>query len=95
MRTTFASVVLLGDQRYRCFFWRCVASGLLFSWRESLSAGQSIFDTVTAYLTTANGVAFKRIKFQDDKLSGLGDGAWMQFKSTSELFREIEILSIS
>lgn len=53
----------------------------IVSLQETL--GQSIFDTVTAYLTTANGVPFKRIKFQDDKLSGLGDGAWMQFKSTS------------
>ncbi|CDJ63750.1 endonuclease/exonuclease/phosphatase domain-containing protein, putative [Eimeria necatrix] len=45
--------------------------------------GQSIFETVTVYLSTVNGTSFKRIKFSEDKLSGLGDGAWMQFKSTS------------
>ncbi|XP_026190267.1 uncharacterized protein LOC34617323 [Cyclospora cayetanensis] len=45
--------------------------------------GQTIFNTVTVYLTAVNGVSYKRIKFSEDKLSGLGDGAWMQFKSTS------------
>ncbi|KAL8448391.1 hypothetical protein Emag_003942 [Eimeria magna] len=53
----------------------------IISLQETL--GQTIFDAITVYLTTVNGVSFKRIRFQEDKLSGLGDGAWMQFKSTS------------
>ncbi|KAL8427851.1 hypothetical protein Efla_005817 [Eimeria flavescens] len=46
--------------------------------------GHTIFEAITVYLTTVNGFPYKRIRFQEDKLSGLGDGAWMQFKSTSE-----------
>ncbi|KAL8444995.1 hypothetical protein Emed_005964 [Eimeria media] len=53
----------------------------IISLQETL--GQTIFEAITVYLTTVNGVPFKRIRFQEDKLSGLGDGAWMQFKSTS------------
>ncbi|KAL8270180.1 hypothetical protein Esti_005907 [Eimeria stiedai] len=53
----------------------------VISLQETL--GHTLFDAITVYLTTVNGVSFKRIRFQEDKLSGLGDGAWMQFKCTS------------
>ncbi|KAL8435387.1 hypothetical protein ACSSS7_002519 [Eimeria intestinalis] len=55
----------------------------IVSLQETL--GQTIFEAITVYLTTVNGMPFKRIRFQEDRLSGLGDGAWMQFKSTSFL----------
>ncbi|PHJ21094.1 endonuclease exonuclease phosphatase family protein, partial [Cystoisospora suis] len=49
--------------------------------QETIS--DNVFQTITAYLSQENGRPYRRMQAVEDRISGLGDGAWTQFKSTS------------
>ncbi|KFG53234.1 endonuclease/exonuclease/phosphatase family protein [Toxoplasma gondii FOU] len=49
--------------------------------QETIS--DSIFHAIMTYLCDVNGRPYVRMRAAEDKISGLGDGAWTQFKSTS------------
>ncbi|PFH32175.1 endonuclease/exonuclease/phosphatase family protein [Besnoitia besnoiti] len=49
--------------------------------QETIS--DSVFQAIMAYISEVNGHQYARMHAVEDKISGLGDGAWTQFKSTS------------
>ncbi|CBZ51047.1 hypothetical protein NCLIV_041220 [Neospora caninum Liverpool] len=49
--------------------------------QETIS--DSVFHAIMTYLCNVNGRPYIRMHATEDKISGLGDGAWTQFKSTS------------
>ncbi|XP_058515671.1 inositol polyphosphate 5-phosphatase K-like [Ochotona princeps] len=49
--------------------------------QETIS--DSVFHAITLFLRKENGIPYRRLQAAEDRISGLGDGAWTQFKSTS------------